>query len=719
MTRMRFNTLAAALVAACCLSACALPPLPARPTPGQPAQPAAIGTPQGTSVERTLFVGPDLQNCTGVGPQTCLDVKTSPSGDYELFYDHIDGFEFEPGYEYELRVRQDKVANPPADASDSTWTLIEVVNKTAVAGAKAYTVQLFPVECPHRVPNDLEEGLSLLCGVMRLPQDRAQPDGLQVVLPYALVKSSTVGSTPDPLLYIVGGPGGSALTEFENTFSWFRSFRAERDIIIYDQRGTRLADPWLDCTRYQTGLDIEAEKRRAEALVPADYRPVNEEAASLPLCAEQFKNQGIDLTKYDTATHAQDATDLVEALGYDTFNVYGTSYGTRVALELMRINAPGLRAVVLDSTYPPEANAYETQHISAPFEIALGLLDACAAEAACKAAFPDVKARFGQLVNKLNQSPLPYELGTNGQFTGNNLVTFVLGFKQPDWAPYFPLIIDELDRGETATLTRLMGEATSSTPQAAEQPAPKADFDFNAVSQFVSDFQDAYFKLVDASNPLSETIRAEYSLAIARNPSKGALAKIIDLYFPVDVKGSLLDRLNGFTDAAVIAVFSNLAGPPGAPLSTAANLASECRDELPFNNFERAMRSYQPLNIPQASVQFQLDTIRDTYAQCALFPTGAADPVQTAPVTSSVPTLAFQGLLDATTPLSWIKSALPTLSNHFYFEFPAQIHVMIRQPKSLESGCAANIAIEFLNNPAQAPDASCIRDTYGFQFVTQ
>jgi heat shock protein HslJ len=98
----------------------------ASPGDETPEEPAAAGT------EKTVFVGPELVDCVGVAPQECLQVKESPEAEYTLFYGNIEGFDFEPGYEYELRILETEIENPPADASSIQWTLIEVVSKTAV-----------------------------------------------------------------------------------------------------------------------------------------------------------------------------------------------------------------------------------------------------------------------------------------------------------------------------------------------------------------------------------------------------------------------------------------------------------------------------------------------------------------------------------------------------------------------------------------------------------
>jgi len=83
-------------------------------------------------IEKTLFVGPEKVDCVGVAPQKCYKVREDPSEEWRFFYSEIAGFEFEPGYEYELLVREVKVENPPADGSSLRWELIKVVSKESV-----------------------------------------------------------------------------------------------------------------------------------------------------------------------------------------------------------------------------------------------------------------------------------------------------------------------------------------------------------------------------------------------------------------------------------------------------------------------------------------------------------------------------------------------------------------------------------------------------------
>lgn len=88
--------------------------------------------------EKTLIVGPELVDCTGVAPMKCMQVKENPEDDWQLFYDPIEGFTYEPGFDYVLRVSVAPVPNAPADASSLAYKLIEIVSQTpAEAGASS------------------------------------------------------------------------------------------------------------------------------------------------------------------------------------------------------------------------------------------------------------------------------------------------------------------------------------------------------------------------------------------------------------------------------------------------------------------------------------------------------------------------------------------------------------------------------------------------------
>lgn len=79
-----------------------------------------------------LWIAPQQVDCVGVGPMKCMLVKRSADAEWEYFYNGIEGFTYQPGFNYRLRVRETEVRNPPADGSSLHYRLLELVEKTPV-----------------------------------------------------------------------------------------------------------------------------------------------------------------------------------------------------------------------------------------------------------------------------------------------------------------------------------------------------------------------------------------------------------------------------------------------------------------------------------------------------------------------------------------------------------------------------------------------------------
>lgn len=91
-----------------------------------------LGCGESSPEGQLLEIAPYRTACIGVGPMECLQVRRQGEENYSLFYSKIEGFEFESGYQYVLRVKVTPVENAPADASSERYALLEVVEKTAV-----------------------------------------------------------------------------------------------------------------------------------------------------------------------------------------------------------------------------------------------------------------------------------------------------------------------------------------------------------------------------------------------------------------------------------------------------------------------------------------------------------------------------------------------------------------------------------------------------------
>jgi len=81
------------------------------------------------SSTKHIYIADHLTDCEGVGPQKCMLMKENIVDNWTNFYDQIEGFEYEEGYEYLLNVKIKTIKNPPADGSSLKYTLVEVYEK--------------------------------------------------------------------------------------------------------------------------------------------------------------------------------------------------------------------------------------------------------------------------------------------------------------------------------------------------------------------------------------------------------------------------------------------------------------------------------------------------------------------------------------------------------------------------------------------------------------
>ncbi|HEX6036465.1 DUF4377 domain-containing protein [Longimicrobium sp.] len=93
--------------------------------------PACGAAPTGAGEQQlTLYVASYTRTCTGTYEMQCLQIRDDSADPWGNFHGEIEGFTYEPGHEYVLRVRVTEIANPPADGSSRRYQLVQVVSKT-------------------------------------------------------------------------------------------------------------------------------------------------------------------------------------------------------------------------------------------------------------------------------------------------------------------------------------------------------------------------------------------------------------------------------------------------------------------------------------------------------------------------------------------------------------------------------------------------------------
>jgi DNA-binding GntR family transcriptional regulator/pimeloyl-ACP methyl ester carboxylesterase len=247
-------------------------------------------------------------------------------------------------------------------------------------------------------PSPADDGVE--CFTLMVPAHRTQPDGALISIPVIRVRSRA--TTPaDPVIFLTGGPGGNAIPS-RLIRGPIEDFLADRDYIVFQQRGGQLGTPDLSCPEYAAAHRAIWSRNLAGAAAVALQR----DAAAA--CARRLRAQGVDLDAYDTAAIVDDLFDLQRALGLTGFHLYGISYGTLVALEAVR-RAPSpspIRSVVLDSVLPPDVR-YDEHATDNVLRALHRVLDQCAIDPACAKAYPRLRARWTAALARAQRTPIP------------------------------------------------------------------------------------------------------------------------------------------------------------------------------------------------------------------------------------------------------------------------------------------------------------------------
>jgi pimeloyl-ACP methyl ester carboxylesterase len=233
------------------------------------------------------------------------------------------------------------------------------------------------------------------CGEYRVRENRDDPQskdqskdgGKELQLHVAVIPALRLKPAADPLFILSGGPGQAASDFYLSVAPAFARIRRDRDLVLVDQRGTGRSNR-LDCTLPDDSEFVVLDAQKLQALV-------RECRASLPG----------DPRYYTTSIAVRDLDDVRAALGYQKLNLYGISYGTRVAQHYMRRYPGRVRTAILDGAVPAEVALGPDVAIEAQRAID-SALQRCARDSECARQFPQVPAQFAALQESLRKQPV-------------------------------------------------------------------------------------------------------------------------------------------------------------------------------------------------------------------------------------------------------------------------------------------------------------------------
>jgi pimeloyl-ACP methyl ester carboxylesterase len=238
--------------------------------------------------------------------------------------------------------------------------------------------------------------LDMRCGTLDVAENRDKPEGTRLKVWFAIMPAIAKGSVLDPIVVLAGGPGQSDSSVAGLVMPLFAKLNRNRDIVFIDQRGTGHSGA-LNCP-----------PPKGSSLIASQLDP-NVVIDSLDACARAFHEHGIDVTHYLTTDAAQDIDAVRSALGYSRINLWAASYGTRLALEYLRLYPDSARSAVLDG--PAPSSLQLPLAAGADTDRALdALIRNCASEIRCKSAHPQLEHDLDALFAKVDDKSLAVTL---------------------------------------------------------------------------------------------------------------------------------------------------------------------------------------------------------------------------------------------------------------------------------------------------------------------
>ena len=230
------------------------------------------------------------------------------------------------------------------------------------------------------------------CSFLEVPEHRGVSGSRTIKLWVAVATPAGAPANATPMIFLPGGPGGDASSLAMSPDTHWPG--GPRPVVYLDGRGVGRSEPDMSCPEVGRPLDAShpwSERRSAAA-------------ATFAACRDRLVGEGVDLDGYNTVETAADIVDLRNALGYEKWIVWGFSYGGRVAQEVLRQDADGVAALVLDSPLTAEVVGPAAKIANDKASTAT-LSTACAAQPSCASVTPDLSASIDAAIAQANAHP--------------------------------------------------------------------------------------------------------------------------------------------------------------------------------------------------------------------------------------------------------------------------------------------------------------------------
>lgn len=310
--------------------------------------------------------------------------------------------------------------------------------------------------CPFNLPDGLVLGENFKYGYVTVPELHENPNGKTLQLAVAIFPSTSAEHLPDPIVMNTSGPGKSNMDNFVPQISSMLGeyLLPERDIVIVELRGLRYSKPYLKCDELS-----EARKQILDQnLSYEEIMAVQLEA--LTATKERFEKEGVNLSAFNNKETAADIAMILSNLGYDKFNIVGSSAGTLVAHHVIRDYPDRVRCGIMDAGLPIDSTIMK-DYVPSIIETLKRYFVECNSDPKCRSAYPNLERRFLQLLDSLNKDPvsIPFtdpitNTEINYVLSGYGLSNFV--FINMFYSTQIPFLIGKLLEGDYTDVKEFM-----------------------------------------------------------------------------------------------------------------------------------------------------------------------------------------------------------------------------------------------------------------------
>ncbi len=298
------------------------------------------------------------------------------------------------------------------------------------------------VACPFDATKAL---LPVTCGRLKVPENYNDPKGRSIEVAFMVVKAPQNKDPDNPVIFLSGGPGSPSLVHVETlvTLPAIREIVVDRDWVFFDQRGGGRSLPSLFCP------------------------PEPDYFKQLKTCRDRLIKEGVDLSQYNSARISNDMELLRKAMGVKQWNVWGASYGARLAMTFARYYPASTRTVLVDGPYLPE-DQERVEDLRGAEVVINKIFNKCVGDPACSAKFPDLRSRFLAALPRIRQQSI---VAGKDRIDDERVVRFVIdslyGGARPTFETRVQRVLayaDAAARGDGAVMLQIEKKMADETP---------------------------------------------------------------------------------------------------------------------------------------------------------------------------------------------------------------------------------------------------------------